>query len=212
MRFSSGQARWLGVMGGILVRTLGCTWRFRFNGNPRIPGDPNLAVFLHGHILLAAFLNRDQGGVTMVSEHRDGELIAQVVRRLGYITARGSSTRGGAKAFLQMVNGEQHRPWGITPDGPRGPRGRVHPGVIHLASESGRPIWPLGYAVSWGKELSSWDRFVIPLPFSRVVQHVGDPLTVPPGIDRDERGKLARELERRMQEANEEAARSLANW
>jgi lysophospholipid acyltransferase (LPLAT)-like uncharacterized protein len=199
-------------MGGALVRTLGRTWRLRDEGSPLVSGEPNLCVFLHGHILLAAFLNRDQGGVTMVSEHRDGEVIAQVVRRLGYTTARGSSTRGGAKAFRQMVQGSEDRPWGITPDGPRGPSGKVHPGVIQLSAESCRPIWPLGYAVSRGRRLSSWDRFVIPYPFSRIVQHVGRPLIVPPDIDRKRREELAKELEGRMEEANQEAERSLAKW
>lgn len=212
MRISHRQAGWLGVLGGLLLRTLGRTWRVRSHGNRRVLGEPNLYVFLHGHIAVAAFLTRDQGGVTMVSEHRDGEVIAQVVRRLGYLTARGSTTRGGAKAFRQMFTGTEDRPWGISPDGPRGPRGKVHPGVIQLAAESGRPIWPLGYAVSWGKELSSWDRFIIPYPFARIVQHVGDPLTVPRDIDREKRGELAKELEERMEEANQEAERSLANW
>ena len=138
--------------------------------------------------------------------------MTRVVRRLGYVTARGSTTRGGVKAFLQMVKGPENRAWGMTPDGPRGPRGKVHEGVIQLAAESGRPILPLTYAVSWCKELSSWDRFMIPYPFSRIVQYVGDPLVVPPDIDRTQRGALAKELERRMEEANQEAERSLASW
>jgi lysophospholipid acyltransferase (LPLAT)-like uncharacterized protein len=212
MRISSRQAGWIGFLGGFLVRLLGWTWRLREGGHQWSVSEAKLYVFLHGHILLAAFLHRDRDGVTMISEHRDGEVIAQVVRRLGYVTARGSTTRGGAKAFLQMVKGPDDRPWGLSPDGPRGPRGKVHPGIIQLAAESGRPIWPLGYAVSWGKQLSSWDRFMIPYPFSRIVQHVGDPLTVPRDIDREKRGELAAELERRMEAANQEAERSLANW
>ena len=111
-----------------------------------------------------------------------------------------------------MVNGNGNRPWGITPDGPRGPRGIVHPGVIHLAAESGRLIRPIGYAVSRGRELSSWDRFVIPYPFSRIAEHIGYPLAVPRDTDRKRRAELAKELEVRMEEANLEAERSLANW
>ncbi len=212
MKVTPRQAGWIGFLGGFLVRMLGWTWRLRSRGHRWVFGEPNLYAFLHGHMLVAGFFHRDQGGVTMISDHRDGEVMARVVRRLGYVTARGSTTRGGVKAFLQMVKGPEDRPWGMTPDGPRGPRGKVHEGVIQLAAESGRPIWPLGYAVSRCKELSSWDRFVIPYPFSRIVEHVGEPFVVPQDIDRTQRGALAKDLERRMEEANQEAERSLASW
>jgi lysophospholipid acyltransferase (LPLAT)-like uncharacterized protein len=163
-------------------------------------------------MLVAGFFHRDQGGVTMISDHRDGEIMARVVQRLGIAAVRGSTTRGGARAFRQMANASEDLVWGITPDGPRGPRGKVHQGVIQLAAESGRPIFPLSYAVSRGKELSSWDRFMIPYPFARVVQQIGEPLVVPPDIDRDKRAELAKELEERLEEANQEAERSLRNW
>ena len=153
MRVTPRQAGWIGFLGGLLVRMLGRTWRFRSCGHPWVVGEPNLYAFLHGQMLVAGFLHRDQGGVTMINDHRDGEIMAQVVQRLGYVTARGSTTRGGVKAFLQMVSGPENRPWGMTPDGPRGLRGKVHEGVIQLAAESGRPIWPLGYAISRRKEL-----------------------------------------------------------
>ena len=211
-RIALRQAGWIGFLGGLLVRMLGRTWRVRTCGHPWVPGEPNLYAFLHGHMLVAGFCHRDQGGVTMISDHRDGEIMARMVQRLGYLTVRGSTTRGGAKAFRQMVSGPEEVPWGVTPDGPRGPRGKVHAGVIQVASESGRPILPLSYAVSWAKELTSWDRFMIPYPFARVVQHVGVPLQVPPDIDRGQRAELARQLEERMEEANQEAERSLRNW
>ena len=211
-KFALRQAGWIGFLGGLLVRGLGRTWRVRTSGHPWTPGEPDLWAFLHGHMLVAGFFHRDQGAVTMISDHRDGEMMARVVQRLGFVTARGSTTRGGAKAFRQMANAPQDRSWGLSPDGPRGPRGKVHQGVIQLAAESGRPILPVSYAASWCKELSSWDRFMIPYPFSRVVQYVGEPLVVPPDIDRNKRAELAKQLEERMEEANQEAERSLRNW
>jgi lysophospholipid acyltransferase (LPLAT)-like uncharacterized protein len=104
---------------------------------------------------------------------------------------------------------DREHPWAITPDGPRGPRGSVQEGVILLASRSARPIVPLGFAASRGKRLSSWDRFLIPLPFSRIVCHHGEAMRIPPHAGRDELARYARELERRLADANARALQRL---
>jgi hypothetical protein len=158
------------------------------------------------------YLYRYQTCVSMVSEHRDGELIAEVVQHLGGLVARGSSTRGGARAYLEMLKRYQGHGWVVTPDGPRGPRGSVHEGIIKLASDSGRAIRPHGYASAFTKRLGSWDAFTIPLPFSRIVEYVGEPLRVPAKVDRATRKELARELERRLVVANQQASVALAHW
>ena len=125
---------------------------------------------------------------------------------------RGSTTRGGARAFLELVQNHAAVPWSITPDGPRGPRGHVHEGAIMLAAQSGRPIVAGGFAVSRGKRFDSWDRFVVPAPFARVVCHMSEPLEIPAELTRESRAEFARRLEQLLQNAHEEAVRRLDNW
>ncbi len=170
-------------------------------------------AFLHGDMLIPAMLYRSTPAAIMISRHGDGELIAQVVVRLGkHVPVRGSSTRGGARAYLELLRGKAELPWAITPDGPRGPRGCVHEGAVQLAAESGRAIVAAGFAVAAGKSLRSWDRFVIPYPFTRIVGYLEEPLTVPHDVDRRQRQACAAELERRLGHAHEAAAQALAGW
>jgi len=120
----------------------------------------------------------------LVSRSRDGEYIARIAAALGYRPVRGSSSRG--------------RPVTITPDGPRGPRYDIKPGLLALARNSGCDIIPAAMGLSAYWELPSWDRFRIPKPFSRGVHCWGEPLRVPPDADEAALGRLAQELRRRM--------------
>jgi lysophospholipid acyltransferase (LPLAT)-like uncharacterized protein len=175
-------------------------------------GD-QLFAFLHGDMLIPAYLFRRVPAAIMISQHGDGELIAQVEQRLGrHVPVRGSTTRGGARAFLEIVQQQGDIAWAITPDGPRGPRGRVHDGVVLLASESGRAIQPAGFAASRAWRTRSWDRFVIPRPFARIAGYIAEPLAVPAGLPREERRKYAHELEQRLRRAGETAQEALLAW
>ncbi len=210
MKITPRRARWLSLLGAALVRLLGFTWRIRSSG-AKPPDWRILLAFLHGDILTAAYAFRGMDGAVMISLHGDGELIARVARRLGHVAVRGSSSRGGARAFLEMARREAHRPWGITPDGPRGPRGRVHPGVILLAALDGRAIYPFGVAFSRGWRFRSWDRFGVPAPFARVILHFGEPMRVPRDTDAELRSALAAELERRLVDAERAAQAGLTS-
>lgn len=212
MKVTPQRARWVGRTGAPLIRVLGRTWRIRSTGHLLVEPQRALLAFLHGDMLIPAVLFRGVPAAIMISRHGDGQLIAEVIERLGKQPVRGSSSRGGAKAFLEMTQRHADVGWALTPDGPRGPRGTVHPGVVHLAAVSGRMITPLGCAVSRGKRFASWDRFVVPAPFARIAAHFGEPLAVPADSSRTVREELARELERRLAEAHEEAVRALANW
>ncbi|MEM7766297.1 MAG: lysophospholipid acyltransferase family protein [Pseudomonadota bacterium] len=124
----------------------------------------------------------------LISLSSDGEFVAKAIRHLGLVAIRGSKThkrkakdKGGVRAIAQTV---RHLKAGdvvcVTPDGPRGPREEVSPGPIILAQRAGIPIVPYGLAVSGGRTLNTWDRFLIPLPFGRGGIVFGDPITVPP--------------------------------
>jgi len=120
----------------------------------------------------------------MVSEHADGELIARTIHRLGYTTVRGSSTRGGVKAFVQLLTQVKKGVIGcILPDGPRGPRHYLKPGVVLLASRSQRPLLPVTFAAAKPIVLKSWDRFTLWQPFNKLCAIYGEPITVPAGLE-----------------------------
>lgn len=211
MKITPRRARWFGRLGALFVRVVGVTWRIRSLGHVPAPPYQLILAFPHGDMLIPAITFRRVPAAIMISHHGDGEVIAQVLARMRKVAVRGSSTRGGTRAFLEMLREHAALPWGVTPDGPRGPRGTVHGGVIQLAAESGRPIVPAGFAVGRGKRLRSWDRFVIPAPFTRIVAVYGEPLRVPAGIDGEARTQLAKELEQRLVAAEREAERELGN-
>ncbi len=141
MKLSLRQQRWLVRPLALLLIVLGKTWRIRKRGFPSTQADARfIDAIEHGHMLFYIRIYLGQRVVTMVSEHRDGEMIAEIVRRFGGVAARGSSTRGGARAYLNMLKNYTEEGWVVTPDGPRGPKGGVQEGVIKMASDSGRAI------------------------------------------------------------------------
>lgn len=138
----------------------------------------------HGRILMPIFAHRNEGIVAMVSEHRDGEMIAQTLKRLGYGTVRGSSTRGGRKAAIAMLRElRQGVVAGLMPDGPRGPRHQFKRGALVLAQKSGAALLPMTFAAARCWQFRSWDRFTMWKPFSRVLLHYGEPVEVPLQLD-----------------------------
>jgi lysophospholipid acyltransferase (LPLAT)-like uncharacterized protein len=146
----------------------------------------------------------------LISPSVDGELGALFVRRLGAHVIRGSSTHTGARAlrdYYQALTQEQVSPV-VTPDGPRGPRFKFKPGAILLAQMSGRPMLPLAYAASraW---LVKWDKFVIPVPFSRIAIAVGPPRYVPRVSDGKAVERLQAEMELELKRLYLEARASL---
>jgi hypothetical protein len=139
-------------------------------------------VFCGWHAVMVGplFHHRHTDGYAVVSEHRDGELLARVVQQFGHTCVRGSTTRGGVRALAQLIRlVRAGHSVGITPDGPRGPRYVAQPGVVFLGQKSGCPIVPIGFASTRYWEFRSWDRFRVPKPFSRAELHYGEPLFIP---------------------------------
>jgi len=135
----------------------------------------------------------------MVSASRDGGLLAHTLRAFGVQPVRGSSSRRGAQALLEMTSwAERGYDLAITPDGPRGPRYRVQEGAVDLAALSGLPLIPVSYDLGWRRQLRSWDGFLIPLPFSRCRTRFGEPLEVPRELDNVAREHFRAEFERRL--------------
>jgi len=132
----------------------------------------------------------------MVSTSKDGGYLVRVLERFNLICVRGSSSRRGNAALLEMTRLiEAGADAGITPDGPRGPKYQVADGVISLAQLTGAPIIPISYVLSRKIELNSWDSFMIPLPFGWATLRVGAPVSVSAAADAEEREHKRLELE-----------------
>jgi lysophospholipid acyltransferase (LPLAT)-like uncharacterized protein len=144
-----------------------------------------LLVTWHGQSLIPIARSRGRGYTGMVSLSRDGDLLTECFHRLQWNVIRGAAGRGGALAARAAVK-VLSRPGAVlavTPDGPRGPTRKVHPGVVFLARKSGKPLIPVGISVKRAWRARSWDRFLIPKPFSRAVWLFGEPIFVTPEED-----------------------------
>jgi lysophospholipid acyltransferase (LPLAT)-like uncharacterized protein len=162
----------------------------------RRKGEPVIFVFWHGQLLSLVHHHRNEGIVVLVSEHADGEYIARVIRRHGFGTARGSSTRSGVKGLKGILRAAREgKDLAFTPDGPRGPRHEFKWGAIIAAQLTSLPIIPLGVGADRAWYLKNWDRFMIPKPFSTVRIRYGPPRWVPKDASEEALGIIARELE-----------------
>lgn len=196
---------WLATRCGWLALLLIGHWtRIRLVGREhferlRAGGKPYLICTWHGKILIPIFIHRNENICGMVSEHRDGEMIAQTLHRIGYTTVRGSSTRGGSRAMIAMIRALRAGGAGaIMPDGPKGPRHQFKAGAIAIAQKAGAYLLPLTFASSSCWRLQSWDRFIIPKPFSRAIALYGEPVAVAASADAAQLERLRQQLEQRM--------------
>jgi hypothetical protein len=171
--------------GYLMISLLGRTLRWRVEGfehfqSIQAAGQQPVMAFWHGRILSATYYFRRRGIVVITSENFDGEWIARIIERFGYGTARGSTSRGGRRAMLQLVRDmEAGKPAGFTLDGPRGPAKVAQPGAVWLARTTGNPLLPFHLEASNAWSLRSWDRTQIPKPFSTVSLVIGEPIHVP---------------------------------
>lgn len=174
-----------GFLGANVIRVWGSTWRFRLVDIDHMEAARELApatiyAFWHGRMLPLAYKYRGRMVHVLASEHRDGELMGQTIRFLGFGHIRGSSTRGGARAIREMVTRiGQGFDLGLTVDGPRGPKFVVKPGLVEVAKLTGSPVVPVATGSRVHFVLSSWDAFEIPVPFTVVSVRFGEPILVP---------------------------------
>lgn len=191
--------------GAAALRLLGGTWRLRrvdtADVDRRIAGGERCIYALwHCRMLPLIYAYRGLGVAALVSHSRDGELISGVIERIGYVAARGSSSRGGQAGFNELVRyAERGRSLTITPDGPRGPREIVKPGLVRLASLTGLPVLPVASASRRPWVLRSWDGFRVPRPFARVWISYGEMVHVPAGLDEAGVESWRRRLEESLQ-------------
>lgn len=175
---SEGLQWFLSALGAgyvVLVRSTS-----RIDRPPPPPGGPFIIALWHGRLSMLHQLRfGNRATVALISGHRDGLLISKCAWHFNIQSVFGSATRGGMVAVRQLIRlaSEGHNLL-ITPDGPNGPRMRVNKGIIELARLSRLPILPAAIATSGGKELGTWDRFLVPSPFSRIAIRWGEPIVV----------------------------------
>ena len=205
------QAKAIAVVGYRLIASLGATLRWRTEGLERVDeivasGRQPIMAFWHGRILPAAYFFRRRGIVVITSENFDGEWIAGVIERFGYGTARGSTSRGGRKALLQLTREmAAGKPAGFTIDGPRGPARVAQPGAVWLAKATRNPVLPFHLEADRHWTLDTWDCTQVPKPFSTVALAVGEPFGVAGDVD-DSGIEAARQLLENRLRALEERA------
>lgn len=189
--------QWLGgKIVAFLMRLVGCTLRYELQDlagqkMKARPGVPMIWIFWHNCLFCAPLTKKQFSGTApataLASASRDGAIIESMVTSFGVKTVRGSSSRRGVAALIALKKalaaGEHLF---ITPDGPRGPRYHLQPGVVKLAQSSGAPIVPVRFYHSSSWRLKSWDRFHIPKPFSKVVINISDAIHVPSKIDKND--------------------------
>lgn len=171
-------------LGVWFVRAIGWTWRFRVLRDDelkrmRAARQPIIFALWHGQMLPLLYRHRGEGVSVLISEHGDGEIIARIAQTFGYRSVRGSTSRGAARALLALAREVRDgHDLAITPDGPRGPAKSFAPGTLIVAQRSGAPILPAVVSVSSAWRLRSWDQFLIPKPFAKIVVVYGDPIRV----------------------------------
>jgi lysophospholipid acyltransferase (LPLAT)-like uncharacterized protein len=181
--------RFLVWLSAFIIRTVAGTMRMTLKDEGGVLDHPDhppvIMAFWHNRtFLMAAFWERYCHGrtaLTFISRSRDGQWISNVAAKFGIKAARGSSSRHGRAAALTAIRAASDPKVDIviTPDGPRGPRYQLHPGLLRLAQTTQRPIVALTYRLAWKRSLKSWDRFHIPIPFSACCLMTSPPIAVP---------------------------------
>ncbi|HEY6009710.1 MAG TPA: lysophospholipid acyltransferase family protein [Geobacteraceae bacterium] len=195
----------------LIIRLLRLTMRIEVRGGEILAdfarrSEGYIGVFWHGRLLMIPFAYPGRRMHVLIGTHRDGQLIADIVGLFGFGLVRGSSSKGGQEALREMVRLlADDIDLAITPDGPRGPSEVAKPGVAQVARLSGKAVVPVGFSATRAWRFASWDRFLVPKPFSRGVFVVGEPLRWQHGEDLEE---FRRRIETALRQATDVAEAS----
>lgn len=190
----------------VLIKFIGKTVRFEKEGWEHLEkigasGKVPIYAFWHDRIFLGTYYFRDRGIVVITSQSMDGEYIARFIQRLGYGAVRGSSTRGGTKALVEMIRlMRSGLPMGFTVDGPKGPPHEAKPGPILLAKKTGNPVLPFIVEARNYWTVNSWDKLQIPRPFTTAKVFIAEPISVPENASDQELESKLNELQASLDE------------
>jgi lysophospholipid acyltransferase (LPLAT)-like uncharacterized protein len=177
----------LAFVGSLYIRLVGVTSRVSWvnravRTNLELTGKGFIYACWHGRQMFLLYLHENDQARPLISKSKDGDLIAKICRHFGLNAVRGSSSRGGMKAVLELKSTlESGMRVGFTPDGPRGPFHEVQHGVLYVAQKLGCPILPFAYGARKSWVFGSWDKFIVPKLFNRIAIIYGEPFFVHPG-------------------------------
>lgn len=192
-------------LGPILLLLYGLTWRVRWAGSDDIARAKEISekviyAFWHSRLLGLCYAHRFQKVGIMVSKSFDGEWISRLVTKIGYRVYRGSASKDGAAGLLELIKNMPDGDLALTVDGPRGPAEKVKYGVIILAAKSGLPVVPITVLTKRAWRLKTWDRFILPKPFSTITILRGPHLLVPPHIGKEDFKNYKLKIEKAIEE------------
>lgn len=195
----------------ILIQTLCKTLRMQSLGNKFIntlaKEKKNFVLaFWHGTMVIPWFAHRDLKLLAIISQSKDGDLLAKILRKWNYKVVRGSSSKGGEVALQIMIDHVKREcPVAITPDGPRGPNFKMKAGAVVTAKKSGVPLVLVGAGYKSKIKLHSWDNFEVPFPFSKVQLVYSEPILIDGNLSRDETSKIILQSEEKLNELQKRA-------
>lgn len=201
--------RIISTLGAGLIRLLGSTWRFRVSGEEHVAaarahGRTVVWAFWHGRMLPLSYGYRGRSIHVLASQHRDGELMGQTIRKLGFGHVRGSSTRGGAQAILELAAKlREGYDLGLTVDGPRGPKYVFKPGPLEISKLSGCAVVPVAVSSKRHWVFTSWDALELPWPFTKVSVLFGHPTVVSSAAGLDEIEQKRQQIENTLRDLTE---------
>lgn len=191
-------------LGWIFILLICSTYRIKVEGEDILKKlwrqkQNFLAASWHGRFFMSVYFFRHRRLIALVSQHLDGEMIARTGQKLGFLTVRGSSSRGGKAAFHKMVALLQQGESGIIiPDGPTGPPHKSKKGVILMAQRAQVPILPVSFSSQPAIRFKSWDRYMLPKPFASVLINIGEPFRVPQNLTDEELSAYMKRLDAKM--------------
>ena len=203
-RISEIKWNFIGIFGKLLIDLLFSTMKIEVEGfekvKPIILSRKCILAVWHSRMLLVNYLSKGLDGAAMVSKSADGEIAARIIQRQGHKAIRGSTKKGGQQALAKLIKyvNEKKKLCLIVPDGPQGPRYKAHPGIIILAKKTGYPILPISFSARKIKVFASWDRFILPYPFTKCRAVYGNPVYVPEDADADEGKRCLIRLEKEL--------------
>jgi lysophospholipid acyltransferase (LPLAT)-like uncharacterized protein len=218
--FSERVKLWLISWAGyLLIRTLGATLRYKYIMEPGCLSSDGVTAsrvaiwcFWHRAVIPATYRFRNQGLAVMTSRSFDGEYIARIIHKLGFIAVRGSSSRGAVGALIGMRKQlEEGHGAVFTIDGPRGPRYVAKPGPVLLAKKTGIPINCFYVAVERAWILNSWDRMMIPKPFSRAMAYGSGPMYVPADATEEQMAALHQQMQETLERCRRGAEEAISS-
>lgn len=198
----------------MLFRTLRIEFDFEVpDSNPYhvAKGRTYIYSVWHDSMVVPVFAGKQPATMALVGQHNDGSYVANILKSAGIPSVRGSSSKGGATALRRLIEDTKDHHIVLTPDGPRGPRRELKPGLTYLAAKTGKPLVPTAFAASrsW-KIKGSWTDQMIPSPFAKVVVLTGTPIEVPKKASRDQLDEYTAKLQTAMDELNERAENRVA--